>query len=144
MAKHGHYSLCGFFPYYPNTYNPKHYLYWLHWFNVADMWRAVKYFWQRGTRGYAKCDHWNAESYFEYIMIGVLTDLKNCSHGYPAGICTCTWSNTEYKCIPKGEVCDGMIKWQELLQVMIDGLDASLDLKEENTVPEGVYPDYEK
>jgi len=85
--------------------------------------RYVKWFCQRGYRGYADCDHWSADSYLEEVMIGVLTDLRKYGHGYPDDL------------TPE--------KWDEILGEIIDGLKAAQDIKDEITIPiDLVYPNH--
>jgi hypothetical protein len=110
---------------------------WKHHFNPMTYIRAIKYFCQRGWRGYADCDSWDADGYFEIVMIGVLTHLRETTPGYPASL-------AEYgpgEDVPEGVVDSGMDRWKAVLTEIIDGLNAAQELRKEDTVPDGVYSD---
>ena len=109
--------------------------FWGHYINPLTYWRFVKWFCQRGWRGYAACDHWDADSYFEFIMLGVLSDLKKKTHGCPASLSDCDpLDESDYE---KEDL--GFERWGKILGEIIEGLEASIELKYEDTVPEGVY-----
>lgn len=90
-------------------------------FNPKKYYNFIKHFCQRGYRGYADCDHWSADGYLEEVMIGVLTDLKKHVHGYPNDL------------TPE--------LWDSILEEIIEGLKASQDIKNEDSIQEDlVYP----
>jgi hypothetical protein len=134
--KHSHYTLRGF----PVT--GKHYCsfclsWWKHYFNPVTYFKAIKYFCQRGWRGYASCDYWDADSYFENVMLGVIKDLREHAHGYPE-------SMADYgpgEDVPEGVEDTGFERWKAVLTEIIEGLEASQELRAETTVPKGVYSD---
>jgi len=119
-----HYSL-GFHPLRSSGYrafiNWHHpvWRFWWHWVNPNTYWRTIKYFCQRGYRGYASCDHWDMDSYLESVMLGMIHDLKKYKHGYPGNL--------------------SVEKWDSILQEIIDGLEASQELRDKDTVPEGTF-----
>ena len=84
-----------------------HYSYnWRYPFNAlklffSDFCRDIKWFFQRGTKGYANSDVWVLCDYYLDIFIGGLSHLKENLSGYPTNL-------TEEK-------------WNEILQKMIDG-----------------------
>jgi len=45
--------------------------------------RPIKWFIQRGRRGWADCDVWWLHSHLERILAGALSELVNISHGHP-------------------------------------------------------------
>ena len=124
-----HYSLRGY-PLFKNDYRKFHLYWWLFYINPKNYYLTVKYFLQRGWRGYASCDHWDADGYFETVAIGVLKDLREHAHGYPAGLVN---DDSE-------ESDKGMEIWRSILTEIIDGLEASRELKAEDTIPPEVYP----
>lgn len=71
---------------------------------------TVKYFYQRGTRGYADCDYWDLNTYMEDVLLGVIKDLKLHHHGFPATL-------TEQS-------------WEAVLDEIIIGLEASKTLRD--------------
>ena len=52
--------------------------------------REVKWFIQRGKRGYADCDCWGIDSYLVDIIPKMIKQLKK----YQAGVPTCMYANT--------------------------------------------------
>ena len=51
--------------------------------NPRHLIRWVKYFFQRGSRGWADCDWWEMHSYLCEIIIPMLKKLKENKHGVP-------------------------------------------------------------
>ena len=78
-----------------------------------SIFRDIKWFIQRGKRGYANCDYWNFFDYLTDIIIAGLKDLKQHQFGC---------SSELYDKNRKDNEC---WKWEELLQEMIDGFEAS-------------------
>ena len=107
-----HYTLQGF----PVMYSGNR---WFEYFKPNYWYRAIKYFVQRGWRGYADCDHWDADAYLSAVIYGVIKDLKSNLMGYPQGLTEDQWSN--------------------ILQEILDGLDAKHELEAETTIPDSVY-----
>ncbi len=131
-----HYTL-GFFPLLHNSYRRFCWLWWKEYLNPSTYWRTLKYFCQRGWRGYADCDHWDADSYFEVVMVGVLRRLRDSNFGFPAHM-----SDFEMGEQPsEGAVDTGSDKWNAILTEIIEGLEAAVELRFEETVPKGTYSD---
>lgn len=65
----------------------------LHPWLVAMNWaRRMKWFFQRGWRGYSDCDNWNIRSYLNSWMPMALQNLRWAKYGYPVGLkCRCEW-----------------------------------------------------
>lgn len=64
------------------SYNYMFYL--LHpWEYVEDLWLAAKWFYQRGSRGYADCDVWGLDWHLTSYMGKALRDLAEQVHGTP-------------------------------------------------------------
>jgi len=143
MKRQMHYSL-GLYPLRGNGYRAfvgfrPVWAFWGHWINPLTYWRAVKYFCQRGYRGYADCDHWDMDSYLEHVMIGLLRDLKTHAHGYPDSLSRFDSQSRAIEDPDRLEDCPGFTRWQAILTEIIEGLEASQELRSESTVPEGVY-----
>ena len=135
MKKQMHYSL-GLYPLRSSGYRAfvgfrPVWRFWGHWINPQTYWRAVKYFCQRGYRGYADCDHWDMDSYLENVMLGLFRNLKKHTQSYPSGMGD--------RIIDTEGTDTGFEKWQAILTEIIEGLEASQELKDEFTVPEGTY-----
>ena len=129
-----HYTL-GLYPLAGNGYRKFCWPWWKDYLNPKTYYRTVKYFCQRGYRGYADCDAWDADSYLENITLGVIKRLKENNMGYPASLCDYAPGQEE----PEGHVDSGAEKWQTILSEIIEGLEASYELKAEDTVPDDVY-----
>lgn len=133
--KKNHYSLKGF-PLVGNDYRPFCWYWFKHYLDPVNYWRTVKYFCQRGWRGYADCDHWDSDGYMESVMLGTIKLLREHTHGYPSGL------TGEVNSLPDNKEEDpGFVIWKGVLTEIIDGLEAGIDLRHENSVPEGVYSD---
>jgi len=50
--------------------------------------RKIKWFIQRGKRGYADCDLWNFDTYLEKVLSKGLRDFAKNASGYPGGFDT--------------------------------------------------------
>lgn len=137
--KKQHYSLKGF-PVTGENYRRFSSYWWKEKLNPDNYYRAIKYFCQRGWRGYADCDFWDANSYLESNILGVMTELKKYKHGYPFGLCTCKKDEYGGCEIPEGGECDGSKVWDSIVDEIIDGLHASRELVLEETQPPSVHP----
>lgn len=67
--------------------------------------KQIKFFCQRGKRGWADCDWWGMDYYLISIILPMLKELKKYNHGHPANL-------TEEK-------------WDGILSEMILGFEAS-------------------
>jgi len=76
------------------------------------MLKKIKWFIQRGKRGYADCDIWDFSDYLTDIIIAGLKILKENQHGCPSQF----WD--------KEAVNNECHKWQEILEKMIQGFEA--------------------
>lgn len=50
--------------------------------------RQLRWFWQRGRRGYSDQDVWNFDTYIAGIIGRGVRDLRECGHGHPDDIMT--------------------------------------------------------
>ena len=87
-----------------------------HYLNPMTYWKTVKYFWQRGSRGYADCDWWNLNSYMAEVNLHLLQQLRAEAHGFPATL---------------DHVEDGEREWMAILRKMILGFEACIQLTNE-------------
>lgn len=51
----------------------------------------IKWFWQRGTRGYSDRDVWGIDDWFLNIIVPMLEQLKEVKHGYPLDLTSEQW-----------------------------------------------------
>ena len=76
------------------------------------MFKKIKWFFQRGSRGWADCDWWNMHSYVSDMMPELIRKLKN-GHGCPSEF------------YDKGVKNDECHKWYEILEEMAQGFEAA-------------------
>jgi len=93
------------------AYNYAHYAYKPHDYFI-ELYDHVRYFIQRGMRGYSDRDVWGWCNHHSEMMVGVLQHLRKYKHGYPVGLTPA--------------------KWDKKLTVMEEGFQAMID--EENDV----------
>lgn len=53
--------------------------------------REIKWFFQRGIRGYADCDCWAIDEYFDRVIIPMIKSLKEGKNGYPINMTNELW-----------------------------------------------------
>lgn len=51
---------------------------------IKNLINEIKWFIQRGKRGYADCDLWDFHTYHARLMYNGLRDFNKMKHGYPA------------------------------------------------------------
>jgi hypothetical protein len=64
----------GYMPWYPRNW----------WSNIKYFFRAIKWGWQRATKGYSDYDTWNLDVYYSNMMIASLSQFRAETMGYPA------------------------------------------------------------
>ncbi len=69
------------------------------WWNIELLWekprywfKEVKWFIQRGKRGYADCDAWNLDSYLEGWLPEALDKIRKDGMSYPMGMKPKEWN----------------------------------------------------
>lgn len=60
---------------------------------MKNIFREIKWFFQRGKRGWADCDTWSLDHYITSWMPEALKYFKENCHGYPANISREEWDN---------------------------------------------------
>ena len=63
----------GYLPWYPCNWGD----------NIKHFFRAIKWGWQRATKGYSDYDTWNLDVYYSRIMIASLSQFRAETMGYP-------------------------------------------------------------
>ena len=57
------------------------------WFkNLRYSIKTIKWFYQRGSRGWADCDWWNMSYYLASVIIPMLKEIKEKKHGVPCAL----------------------------------------------------------
>jgi hypothetical protein len=77
--------------------------------------REVKWFLQRGKRGWADCDVWGLDDYLAGWLPDALKQLSEDTHGYPASLC-------DEENDPSGDA--GFAEWREILAQIAEGFRA--------------------
>lgn len=80
--------------------------------NLLRPFREIKYFWQRGRRGWADKDCWSFDSYIAGMISGGIRTLKKSHHGCPSEIFDESRKNNE------------CWRWEEILEEIAQGFDA--------------------
>lgn len=137
MNSNTHYTL-GLYPLFRNSYRRFCWPWWKEYLTPSTYWRTLKYFFQRGYRGYADCDCWDMDSYLEATMLGMFKRYRGNLMGYPCSLENGPYAPGEE---PEGYQGNGMELWKDILDEIIQGLEAGRELRMEDTVPEGTYSD---
>jgi hypothetical protein len=61
------------------------------WSKIKDVPREIKWFWQRGSRGWADCDTWSIDYHLCRIIPPMIRKLKKNDHGYPYDLSSKQW-----------------------------------------------------
>jgi len=79
---------------------------------MLHFFRQIKWFIQRGRRGYADCDVWDFDAYLISIIVPALKELKKDKMGCPMEF---------YDEKMKNDECH---KWDEMIEEIIQGFEA--------------------
>lgn len=98
------------------------------WHSPRDSYYAIKYFIQRGRRGWADCDNWSLDYYLSGWLPAALRHLKDHKHGIPSAMFI-----TE-DCGEDGNITDEAMKvreveWDAIMDRMIAGFEADARIK---------------
>lgn len=83
----------------------RYFVNWKRYFKYRWLW--LKWFIQRGSRGWADCDVWSIDSYLSEVIPPMIERLNGNTHGYPA------------------DLDGGEKKWGEILTKIQHGFEAS-------------------
>lgn len=81
--------------------------------------REIKWFVHRGRHGWAPRDTWSLDDYLARVISESVKHLRDTSHGHPGDICDCVDDHHRD--------CNGMQRWNEILDEIIEGFEASRD-----------------
>lgn len=86
-----------------------------HRLRVSMKYNDIKWFIQRGKKGYSDYDLWSFDSYLSNVISKALIELRDLSHGHPADLCD--------DCMQPGEghECSGFDNWQKILTEISEG-----------------------
>jgi len=72
--------------------------------------RQIKFFYQRGKRGWADCDCWAIDSYLISIILPMLKELKKNHQGHPGDVTDEEWTNILSEMIAGFEAADRVLE----------------------------------
>lgn len=87
------------------------------WQQYSGLFKNLKWYWQRATRGYADCDVWSLDGYLSEIIPPVIRKLKT-GCGCPSEL------------YDKEKVNDECWKWKKILEEIAQGFEAYRGLNE--------------
>ena len=77
--------------------------------------REIKWFFQRGIRGWADCDTWGFNGYNSRVVKEAIKHLKNTKTGHPCSL----YTYTEQRNPTTEETQEAIAKWEEILNSII-------------------------
>jgi len=77
------------------------------WDGITDSFREIKWFIQRGKRGYADSDLWSLDYYLSGWLPDALRELKKIQNGYPASLTRKEWDKILDEMIEGFEIANG-------------------------------------
>lgn len=83
---------------------------WNFWYFFIDLPKQIKWFFQRGWRGWADADIWSFDWYLSRVITSGLKHFKKNLHGHPPDITS--------------------EEWEKILQKIIDGFQAWIEVQE--------------
>lgn len=107
---------------------------WLRWliYNLPDVpmdtYRNIKWFIQRGKRGYSDCDVWGFNEYLTEVIIRGLMDLKQQAHGCPSEF-------PHVQAVITEDNDSAMKEWKRILETMIWTFKANSKIHDTKWIP---------
>jgi adenylate kinase family enzyme len=105
------------------------------WGYIENFPLKIKYFIQRGKRGYADCDLWSLESYLSKWLPKALRTMAKISHGYPATL-KCKHGFDSFSLLSESDIInkehsDELEKeWKRILVRIAKGFEAKCQLED--------------
>ncbi len=101
-------------------------------------WRAVKWFVQRGRRGWSDRDVWNFDHYLASVIVGGLKQLEEHRHGYPSELAFKHMAHPDEPWrVTEEESEAGSKEYSEILEKIIYGFEVMLKDDWWHLTPEG-------
>lgn len=89
--------------------------------HIKDKFYEIKWFIQRGRRGYADCDVWDLQAYLSRVIADSVGQLRDKGVSYPVGV--------TYE------------QWNSILSQIIEGFDACSNFDLERSLEDPAYVD---
>ena len=99
--------------------------------DLRDVPYRIKWFIQRGLRGWADCDWWNMDSYLVGIIIPMLKRFRGDTHGYPCGLTEKKWDSLLGEMIEGFEAAERVINDEYYKEVSGDSVEAIKNASDE-------------
>lgn len=99
-----------------------------------NVYRDIKYFIQRGRRGWADCDVWSLDGYLNSWLPDALRKLKKDKHGVPNSVVE-PEDCGEYGSVTEEGMERAVARWDAIMDKMIAGFEANKRLQD------GIYED---
>lgn len=90
---------------------------------VKHVYREIKWFIQRGRRGYSDADIWSLDYWLLTILPPAIRSLADTYHGHPVGLC-------RSDCMGMNDTCHCEEKWIATLNQMAEGLEKGILMQE--------------
>lgn len=125
-----------------------YYFFYRLWYNEISYFpKRIKWFFQRGWRGYADCDTWDFHSYLCKVIPGGLKQLAEENVGCPRDLYDCPEENKNKTVVDceackklRGE-CVACHKWTEILNEIASGFERYLDEVLDDGIGDRLYKD---
>ena len=93
-------------------------------FRIKDIYLNIKWFFQRGKRGYSDCDVWDFDNYLSNVIIKGLKDLHKQIHGVPGDLAD------KFKDQNDSDSTDiAMIEWKKIIKEIIWTFETSIKIQ---------------
>lgn len=66
---------------------------WLHWFDLKDLWCELKCMWHRANYGYSNRDLWSLDMYLTSWLPSALKEFRENKMAYPASLTSEKWDH---------------------------------------------------
>lgn len=109
------------------------------WGNPRAAYREIKWFIQRGRRGWADCDTWSLDSYLSGWLPAALRHLKEHKHGVPNAVVEVEDCGFDGNPTPEG-FKRAEARWDAIMDKMIAGFEADKRLESGLYEELGPYP----
>ena len=95
----------------------------------GDTYRSIKWFIQRGKRGYSDCDIWGFDCYLSKIIVKGLKDLQEQVHGSPCGMIGTQSISVE------DEDGEEITEWKRIIGEIIWTFETTSKIQEKDLMP---------
>lgn len=99
--------------------------------------RSVKFFWQRGRRGYSDCDVWNLGWYLNSWLPEAIREVVKDKPGTPISVaCDLFGPDTDWSNLSEEQWDTAHAEWLKIAEAMAAGFEAARTMEEELPMPD--------